>query len=88
MANVEFETKWGDAAVATSNDGAAAKLLVLVGGVAKGIVGNNLTVGKIRFGTVASAGASGVQGEVRFDADFIYCCVATNTWVRVAIATW
>lgn len=36
----------------------------------------------------ASAAATGVLGEVRIDANHIYVCTATNTWKRVAIATW
>jgi len=36
----------------------------------------------------ASAADTGTQGEVRWDASFIYICTATNTWKRVAIATW
>lgn len=36
----------------------------------------------------ASAGASGVTGEIRVDASYIYICTATNTWKRAAIATW
>ena len=35
----------------------------------------------------ASASATGTIGEIRFTADHIYVCVATNTWKRVAIAT-
>ena len=35
----------------------------------------------------ASASATGTLGEIRFTADHIYVCVATNTWKRVAIAT-
>lgn len=45
-----------------------------------------------RFGiptnTPASATATGVQGTIAWDANFIYVCTATNTWKRVAIATW
>ena len=36
----------------------------------------------------ASATATGTTGEIRIDANFIYICTATNTWKRVAIATW
>ena len=35
----------------------------------------------------ASASATGTIGEIKFTADHIYVCVATNTWKRVAIAT-
>lgn len=38
--------------------------------------------------TPASAGATGTTGTVVWDAGFIYVCVATNTWKRIAIATW
>jgi len=36
----------------------------------------------------ASAGATGVTGSIAYDSSFIYVCVATNTWVRAALATW
>jgi hypothetical protein len=38
--------------------------------------------------TPASASATGVAGEVCWDTNYIYVCVATNTWKRAAIATW
>jgi lysophospholipase L1-like esterase len=38
--------------------------------------------------TPASAGATGLAGEIAWDASYIYVCTATNTWKRVAIATW
>jgi hypothetical protein len=36
----------------------------------------------------ASAAATGTAGDIRYDADYIYICTATDTWKRVAIATW
>lgn len=36
----------------------------------------------------SSAGDTGTLGEIRIDATHIYICTATNTWKRVAIATW
>jgi len=36
----------------------------------------------------ASSTATGVLGEVRITAGFIYVCTATNTWVRTALTTW
>lgn len=36
----------------------------------------------------ASASATGSEGQIAWDADYIYVCTATNTWKRVAIATW
>jgi len=38
--------------------------------------------------TPASASATGNQGDICWDSDYIYICVATNTWKRVAIGTW
>ena len=36
----------------------------------------------------ASASATGSEGQISWDASYIYVCTATNTWKRVAIATW
>jgi hypothetical protein len=36
----------------------------------------------------ANASASGTLGEIRWDANYMYVCVATNTWKRSAITTW
>ena len=36
----------------------------------------------------SSATDTGTAGEIRFDVDYMYRCTATNTWKRVAIATW
>jgi len=38
--------------------------------------------------TPANASALGAAGEIRWDANYIYICVATDTWKRVAISTW
>jgi len=38
--------------------------------------------------TPANASAVGTTGNICHDADYIYVCTATNTWKRVAIATW
>lgn len=36
----------------------------------------------------ASASATGIKGTVTWDSSYIYVCIATDTWKRVAIATW
>ena len=36
----------------------------------------------------ASASAAGTLGEIRYTADYIYVCTATNTWKRTALSTW
>jgi hypothetical protein len=35
-----------------------------------------------------TAGASGTKGEVRFSANTMYICVATNSWKTTALASW
>jgi len=40
-------------------------------------------------GTVpADPASTGVRGAIIYDNDYIYICVQTNTWKRVAISTW
>jgi hypothetical protein len=38
--------------------------------------------------TPASATATGTIGTVAWDTNYMYVCVATDTWKRSAIATW
>lgn len=38
--------------------------------------------------TPASATASGNQGDIAWDAGYVYVCTATNTWKRAALASW
>lgn len=52
---------------------------------------NTTSVGQLRVtapAVPASAGASGVAGEVAWASGFVYICVATNTWQRAALTTW
>lgn len=39
-------------------------------------------------GAPASSSAAGILGQIVADANYIYVCTATDTWKRVAIATW
>jgi hypothetical protein len=55
-------------------------------GIGLNIQGKLLRIGTSK--TPASAGATGLTGEICWDTSYIYVCVATNTWKRVAIATW
>lgn len=36
----------------------------------------------------ASATSTGQTGQITWDSDYIYMCIATNTWKRVEISTW
>jgi hypothetical protein len=38
--------------------------------------------------TPSSATDTGEAGQICWDADYVYVCVATNTWKRSAITTW
>ena len=37
---------------------------------------------------VTNANDSGTVGQIRFTADYIYVCVANNTWKRAALSSW
>jgi hypothetical protein len=88
MANTELAARWAAKAEDTNPDGATATLLLLISGAFKQVKPDNLSVGKIKTGTPASAGASGVAGQIRWDSSFVYICVATNTWRRIAHSSW
>ena len=36
----------------------------------------------------ASASSDGVAGDIAYDSDYLYICIASDTWKRVAISTW
>jgi len=36
----------------------------------------------------AAANSTGTAGQIAYEDGFLYVCVATDTWQRVAIATW
>lgn len=38
--------------------------------------------------TPASATAAGNAGDICWDANYLYVCVATNTWKRMALSSW
>ena len=50
----------------------------------------NVTSNLIASGSYvpSSASATGVAGTIIWDADYVYICVATNTWKRSALTTW
>lgn len=62
--------------------------LTVAGGT--GIAGNLFVGGNLNIATStpASSSATGTAGTIAWDASYIYICTATNTWKRVAIATW
>ena len=36
----------------------------------------------------STASSTGVVGQIARDTDYLYVCVATNTWKRVSLSTW
>jgi len=38
--------------------------------------------------TPASASATGTTGQICWSSNYVYVCVATNTWKRAALSTW
>jgi hypothetical protein len=42
----------------------------------------------ISSGTPASSTATGTKGEVKYDASYVYICIATNSWIRITRAAW
>lgn len=78
---------------------AAGVLEIYDGITADGAVGNrrdllarNITSSQFKLTALntapASATATGVLGEIRYDANYMYLCTATNTWKRSALTTW
>lgn len=39
-------------------------------------------------GIPAAIGSAGNPGDMAYDTDYLYICVATDTWRRVALSTW
>jgi hypothetical protein len=67
--------------------------VVKANGTQVSTVGHTHTVaqvtGALSWTTVpASAIATGTAGQLAYASGWLYVCVATNTWQRVAIATW
>ncbi|WP_298752982.1 hypothetical protein [uncultured Arcobacter sp.] len=50
------------------------------------IISNDLIVKTSH--TPSSASDTGITGTIAWDSNYIYICIATNTWKRVAIDTW
>jgi hypothetical protein len=45
-------------------------------------------IGVNEFMTVTNSTDTGAKGQICFDANYIYVCVDTDTWKRVALSTW
>ena len=69
-----------------ANDVGFGRIAAGVGKITNGSTGLGLLA--VGGSTPASASASGHEGTVTWDNDYIYVAVADNTWKRAAIATW
>ena len=72
----------GDVFINTYNNGDV--YLALGGGLTQ--IGGRLQLKDVT--PPSSANDTGRKGEIRFDANYIYICIATNTWKRVALESW
>jgi len=56
------------------------------------ILADNIQAGQYRIPALntapATATSTGILGEIRYTSDFIYVCIATNTWRRTALTSW
>ena len=50
------------------------------------VAGNSVRIRNAR--TPGSASAPCTQGEHSWDGDYVYVCVATDTWKRSALTSW
>lgn len=44
--------------------------------------------GIIAVSAPAAANSAGTPGQIAYDANYVYICVANDTWKRASIATW
>lgn len=73
-------------AISLADDGS-----LLVGTTTKGaskLVVNDDSIQVNTAKTPASASDTGTAGQIAWDADYVYVCVAADTWKRAAISTW
>lgn len=68
----------------TTDNGYTTRAIIDNNGLA--IAANHINVSTAK--TPSSASDTGTAGDIAWDTSFIYVCTATNTWKRVAIATW
>lgn len=92
VANAESTNKYFSAA--GQNNYPIVKGLNIIGNIASTenviVTGNVVTAGLIVSNAVtpASADAPGTKGQIAWDTDYIYICIATNTWRRSALTSW
>jgi hypothetical protein len=87
--------KTNDAALATPSDPLERVRITSAGRVGVGtsaptaymdISANTIRLRTAR--TIATSGSAGNQGDICWDASYLYICVAANTWRRVSLSSW
>lgn len=66
-------------------------LAIKVDGGVNDLGPNNTAVGQLQVtapSVPATSTSAGAAGTIAWDANFIYVCVATNSWKRVGISSW
>lgn len=94
--NVSLISLFDDGLTIKNNDGNTYITTLNRDNAETDIVGIDETTGKIVLkdasihpeGTPASATAPGTTGMIKWDANFIYVCIANNVWKRAPISTW
>jgi hypothetical protein len=71
---------FGPVLIGTVADNAVDKLQVVGGASISGLL-------KIGSAAPATSGAAGTAGALTWDANFLYLCVAANSWRRIALTT-
>ena len=85
---IDFGAKAGIADVGISR---LAPGSIAVGDGTAGNASGTLTAGSIvepTSYTPASSSSEGVTGQIAWDANYVYVCIAPNTWRRAALSTW
>lgn len=67
-------------------DNASGAAIWLLTTLVNSLAGDTIEMAALR--TITNSNDSGAQGEICFDANYAYFCVAVNTWKRVALSTW
>ena len=80
----EYYVKCNSGAAVEIYHNNAKKLETTTSGIT--VSGSNLNIST--SDAPASATATGTTGDIRWGTDYIYVCVATNTWKRASITTW
>jgi hypothetical protein len=90
--SIKYGIRIGDVSGASTTNTALQTGLGLVKFGDKVVTTNTITATQHNISAMNTAPSSstdtGTLGEIRYDANFMYVCTATNTWVRSPLTTW